>query len=945
MRYSSLVVAALSLVLSACGNGKISSLSTGTTTGTVYPIIQSLSFKALANGVTPPSQTVHVHLEKPEPYLENENIQNANLPDWMNVSVTGGGYDYDVTFSITKTNYPVGNMSVAFVAKVLDTDGSTIFQQNFSIAYQLNGPSPERTLFSFDAPNGDTPEAGLVLGHDGNFYGTTAYGGDYGFGTIYKVTPAGVLTTLHAFNGTDGNQPVASLVQGIDGNFYGSTYLGGSTGHGTIFKISSTGVFATLYSFAATGDGETPQTALVQGNDGNFYGTTPSGNGLFGNIFKISPSGTFAVLHTFSLASDTNVAPVGGLILGIDGNFYGTTTSSCPPPSASGGQSCTGGGSIFKITPSGTLTTLYTFTNGVDGGMPNASLTQDADGTLYGTTPIGGNSSYNGTVFSLTSSGVFTTLYSFSGPDGAQPSALVLGTDGSLYGTTGAGGSNRFGTVFKISPAHQFSTLHSFSSKDGLEAVTNLILAPDGSLYGTTAGAGGVGGAYGTIFKINSAGAYTALFNFQIPHGYDPIGTLAADMNGNLFGVTFSGGDFGYGTIFNIDPMNQFSNVYSFTSNDSPSGSGFASDNGLILGADGNYYGVTWSGGNMGYGSIFVVTPAGVKTTLHSFTNADGANPNGALTQGIDGVLYGTTYNGGDGYGTVFSITTAGYFSTLHDFENTDGANPNGALVQAADGFLYGVTCLSDTGYGTVFKISTAGSFSNLVSMAPYGVNLTLGLTLGSDGNLYGTTPDSIFKMTLSGTLTILESTMGSSVPLLSASDGNLYGATSGAIYSQACYSGDSVACNGSIFEFSPTNNSVSTIYGFSGANGSYPRAALLQGIDGNFYGTTQTGGVPQLGLVFELSGPPLIPVHLSATSDQAGVELHWDASGGATSYNVYVSATSGGTAGSAPIQFGVATNSTIIQGLSKGRAFYFTVSAVNAIGQSLQSAQITAVP
>ena len=237
------------------------------------------------------------------------------------------------------------------------------------------------TLHIFDGTDGEYPAAGLVQGTDGNFYGTTGYGGattcTYGCGTIFKITPAGTLTTLHSFDYTDGEYPLGvGLVQATDGNFYGTTYSGAAYGYGTVFKITPASALTTLHSFDST-DGADPEAGLVQGTDGSFYGTTYFGGAYnYGTIFKITPAGTLTTLHSFDY-TDGEYPLGGGLVQATDGNFYGTTS-----------EVANGYGTVFKITPTGTLTTLHSF-HVTDGAYPEA-LVQATDGNFYGTTSFGG---------------------------------------------------------------------------------------------------------------------------------------------------------------------------------------------------------------------------------------------------------------------------------------------------------------------------------------------------------------------------------------------------------------------------------------------------------------------------------------------------------------------------------------------------------------------------
>jgi uncharacterized repeat protein (TIGR03803 family) len=243
------------------------------------------------------------------------------------------------------------------------------------------------TLINFDGTNGANPALmSLVQGSDGQLYGTTSMGGANNSGTIFRITPTGKLTTLYSFctqtNCTDGANPNAALVLATNGNFYGTTPTGGANSNGTIFKITSSGVLSTLYSFCAIAnctDGANPSAGLVQATDGNFYGTTGSGGaGGLGTVFRITPGGNLTLLHSFAGSDGAN--PSAGLIQATDGDLYGTTFYGSGPNCIPEG--C---GSVFKTTPSGVLTTMYSFTDLKDAG-PRAGLIQASDGRVYGTT-------------------------------------------------------------------------------------------------------------------------------------------------------------------------------------------------------------------------------------------------------------------------------------------------------------------------------------------------------------------------------------------------------------------------------------------------------------------------------------------------------------------------------------------------------------------------------
>lgn len=366
---------------------------------------------------------------------------------------------------------------------------------------------------------------------------------------------------------------------------------------------------------------------------------------------------TFTTLISFD--GTNGASPRAGLAQGLDGNFYGTSEA---------GGSGMSRGTIFKVTPSGELTNLLAFifpyTNGAD---PQAALLQASDGNLYGVTSAGGAYS-QGTIFRLTAAGALSVLYSFIGSfDGAHPwGALTQGSDGSLYGTTPDGGFYGNGTVFQIKPDGTFQDLYSFSDGDGVNPYARLVQGVNGNFFGTT--------EYGGI-------------------GYD--------------GTAYSG----YGTVFAISTNGVLSTLTAFTGNGAVHP--YA---GVIQGFDGNLYGTTREPGTNGNcGTLFKLSINGVLTSLARFVGTNGASPTGDLVQGFDGNLYGTTSAGGIGYngspstgfGTLFRITTNGALTTLVWFNGTNGRAPMGALMQGSDGYLYGTTSaggLYDS--GTVFRLT-----------------------------------------------------------------------------------------------------------------------------------------------------------------------------------------------------------------------------------------------
>ncbi len=360
------------------------------------------------------------------------------------------------------------------------------------------------TLASFDGANGKAPDP-LVQGTDGNFYGTTIIGAS-GNGTVFNVSAAGALTTIYTFCSQsgcgDGSNLEVALVQATNGNFYGTTYAGGANNSGSIFKVTPAGVLTTLYSFCALPsciDGNSPSAGLVQAVNGNFYGTTTNGGAYnSGTVFEITPAGTLTTLHSFCALPNCvdGQYPLAPLIQAANGNLYGTTPS---------GGSVHNAGEIFQVTPTGKFTKLYTFRNGES---PVTGLVQAANGNLYGTTTGGGLFS-RGEIFGITTAGALTLLYSFCDPetciDGMYPSALIQATNGNLYGTTLGYNPNNTGTIFEVTPKGKLTVLYTLCSQtncaDGITPSGALIQSTDGNLYGTTNGGGASGD--GTVFRLS----------------------------------------------------------------------------------------------------------------------------------------------------------------------------------------------------------------------------------------------------------------------------------------------------------------------------------------------------------------------------------------------------------------------------------------------------------
>jgi uncharacterized repeat protein (TIGR03803 family) len=363
-------------------------------------------------------------------------------------------------------------------------------------------------LYNFaGGTDGSTPRGILGESKD-TIYGTTVTGGTAacGCGTLFELTPDGRHTVLHSFAGGpgDGAAPYGGVTTDAKGNLYATTSQGGTgtctNGCGTVVKIDRGGNESVLHSFqGGAQDGAVPRGSLLLGADGDLYGTTTQGGpATFGTVFKITPRGRETVRHAFAGAWD-GMLPLGTLISDADGNLFGTTGY---------GGSCFmsryGCGILFRLSPNGTNTTLLAFGESNVGDYPNSGLVSDGNGNLYGTTLAG--TAADGSVFKLAADGTTTVLHAFQdGSDGGSPNGLVFGRDGYLYGTTVYGGGDcNCGTLYSLTPDGTKTVLHAFDGAQGAAPQDGLTVDRKGVLYGTT-GSGGAGGA-GTLFKFKPEG-------------------------------------------------------------------------------------------------------------------------------------------------------------------------------------------------------------------------------------------------------------------------------------------------------------------------------------------------------------------------------------------------------------------------------------------------------
>ncbi len=748
--------------------------------------------------------------------------------------------------------------------------------------YTTNGTLT--TLLSFNGNNGAIPYGGLFLGKDNYFYGTAFGGGTYGDGTTFRITTAGAFTSLATLNGINGSYPVAGLVQGSDGNFYGTTYEGGAYGFGTVFRMTTGGTLTTLAAFNSN-DGGYPSPVLVQGNDGNFYGTTENGgtNGGWGTVFQMTPSGKLTSLYSFSDGNDGAI-PVAGLVQATDGNFYGTTYEGGAYQS----------GTVFKITPSGSLTTLYAFTGGSDGAAPWGGLVQASDGNLYGTTQSGGTYGF-GTVFRIAPNGSLTNIVQFESYNGANPSAaLMQGSDGNLYGTTQNGGSLGVGTIFRITtsgplqitgqPADQTTYLGGTAiftvATAGSSPVSyqwqqdGINLTDNGNISGSSTA---------TLIITGATVADAAFYSVVVSNAYNSVASDYA-----LLAVTYSpphittqpvsqtrvaGTSAAFTVVADGDQPMFYQwqlNGTSLTDSGNLSGSTTStlSLSNLTVASSGSYS-VIVSNALFAVSSakatltvVPAAAPSAALTELRFFSGSgDGAFPYAGLIQAKDGNLYGTTDGGGSSfYGTIFRMTLSGGLTPLYSFmDGTSGANPYARLVLGTNGNFYGTTSQGGlNSYGTLFRMTTGGNVVFLYSFTggTDGADPQTGLTQGADGNFYGVSTQggansfgAIYKMNANGAVTALYQFAGSAdgaypfADLIQGKDGSFYGTTvEGGVNGY-----------GTVFRVA-TNGTLTTLSAFSFTNGAYPQAGVIQGADGNFYGTTSGGGLSDNGTVFSLN-------------------------------------------------------------------------------------------
>jgi uncharacterized repeat protein (TIGR03803 family) len=378
------------------------------------------------------------------------------------------------------------------------------------------------------------------------------------------------------------------------------------------------------------------------------------------------------------------------------------------------------------------------------GTSPRGELLAANDGNFYVALSAGGSTSV-GAVMRVTPSGTATVVHEFAAAatDGATPYAgLIQASDGALYGTTFYGGANSYGTVYKLALDGTFTNLHSFgkAAQGPYNPYTALLQGPDGALYGTTL-AGGTSNQ-GTVFRITTDGTLTVLLSFTGTNGASPEGQLVVGADGALYGTTMMGGDADRGTLYKITTTGTYTRLYSFSALNTVNNKGQSTNTvgsnpraGLTFGSDGNFYGTAYQGGPNGLGTVFMATPTGAVTVVHSFSGSptDGAYPVAPVTRLADGTLYGTTLGGGfQGAGVAWRLSAAGDFALLHSFANgpIDNQSSYTGLLPFG-GFLYGLTygAPGSSIYGAMYKIDEGTGGVPPITFAVSPESIVLGAT------------------------------------------------------------------------------------------------------------------------------------------------------------------------------------------------------------------------
>ena len=923
---------------------------------------------------------------------------------------------------------PIGNLAE-------DSNGNL-----FGSTY--GGPAADGTVFevlkdsgqatvlaSFDGTDGSNPFGGLIEDSSGNLFGTTYRGGTFGDGTVFELVKGSAsVTTLATFDYANGANPIAALMEDSSGDLFGTTRYGGTYGYGTVFELASASHNITTLTSFNLANGANPWGSLIEDSSGNLFGTTSGDTYSYGTVFEL-PQGstTIKTLVSFTGTGGPNPGsrPLAGLIEDSSGNLFGTTQ----------GGGASGDGTLYEVSsslpgwtvnvPGYSQTIMATggtgsLTFSLGSGTLPPGLTLSSTGMLTGTPAtvgsftltvmvtdsVGGSDSKSYTVVihpppamtspappndargyaysqTFTASGG-TMPYTFS-TSGTLPPGLTLSHTGVLSGTPTATGAFTFTVIVTdstLQTASQTDTIYVFGFNPttlvsgsvhapysqtitvagGTAPYTftttgtlppGLSLSSEGVLSGvpTTTGpfnffvsaTDSLGISVRESYSVTIATGLVLLrslgtsVNFNGSNGRRPWAGLIQDSMGDLFGTTSSGGTFGNGTVFEI-PVGTSSLVTLASFNDLTNLNGKSPIGNLLVDGSGNLFGTTEYGGALGYGTVFELVKGSATITTLAFFDfsifdfSNGANPQGSLVEDASGNLFGTATNGGPlSSGTVFEVVSgSGAITTLASFNGANGAYPLGSVVEDSSGDLFGATSGGGAfGDGTVFEILhgngrviTLASFNGSNGFDPVG-----GVIADSNGNIFGTTVKggtfghgTVFELPRSSaSITTLASF---NFPDGAAPEGSLIEDSSGVLYGTTPSGGPSGG--GTVFKVIPGSGVPTDLASFNVVNGSEPVGTLVDDSSGDLFGTTAVGGPFGAGTVFEVSDT--IP---DWTVNQPGYSQTLLAHGGIGSLTFSL------TGGSLPT--GVTLSSTgILMGTPTAQgSFHFTVTVSDSVSAS----------
>ena len=502
------------------------------------------------------------------------------------------------------------------------------------------------------------------------------------------------------------------------------TILTGSSLQGQTFQV--------IYSATGGNAVSNPSSRVTtQGRDGDMYFTSNTGGTFYGTFFKVSPSGAGILL------TDVGYFPASGGTLGSDGNYYGTNTDGGPSGFGCGFAGC---GQLYKISPSGTETILYSFLGQGDGSQPTSAPTQATNGIFYGTTPYGGTGNAS-TAYSVTSAGTFKTLHTFSSAEGELVYAeLLQARDGNFYGTAQNGGTNGYGTIFKMTSSGTVTVLHNFDNTDGAHPCCGLMQATDGNLYGVAFNGGT--NSDGVVFKITTSGTYTVLhnLNYNAGEGVGPVHTLTQGTDGKLYGVTASGGGGVSGTAFNVTTGGTFKTLYTFCTSGTCT-DGYDPSSPLKQNTNGIFYGCTNQGGANNDGEVYSIN-MGLKAfaSLEQTSGKEGAKI-GILGQGFtsksvvkfDGIqatavtLSGSTFlTATVPSGALTGAVTVTTGSTTLTTPQTFYVTPTLSTFSPSSGPVGTVVTINGTGFEQTSKVTFNGKTASFTVVSDTEVTATV---------------------------------------------------------------------------------------------------------------------------------------------------------------------------------------------------------------------------